>query len=322
MLKSVKALIFVTKNPIIEPLIKARTPAQRAFQRMGAFAGGGMAGLAAGAGIGLLGYGVYKGASALSEGVYKNKVEATETDKFKRSMGATSDAFDKLIQQSRMVGDAFLLSMQKEGRLGDTIGMFKKQGIDPEKVSDAGFTTMAEIAVDGKNKDGLDKIRTGLAGRADLTEPQKKQLEKLRGETDEGKLRDALMKFASTMEREKTSGEEIQRNTADIANKTQLMSDGLTTLSTKANSYLAALVTALAKDSPEAKAVAEAKRQVATDKVAEDISSGKVPAEKAKSLNTFYDNEAKKAQSMDPDKKQKRLMEIEAMRTEAFGDQL
>ncbi len=90
---------------------------QGATSGMGAFAGGGMAGLAAGAGIGLLGYGVYKGASALSEGVDKNKVEATETDKFKRSMGATSDAFDKLIQQSRMVGDAFLLTYDQSRKL-------------------------------------------------------------------------------------------------------------------------------------------------------------------------------------------------------------
>ncbi len=539
---------------------------QGATSGLGAFAGGGMAGLAAGAGIGLLGYGVYKGASALSEGVDKNKVEATETDKFKRSMGATSDAFDKLIQQSRMVGDAFLLTydqsrklsiefanlskvndtkqaregvglaqavgvdesqgvdlmatlrrdksmgdtqhdakimavqfaealkrtgstlnagelmtalksfstgtahaslgtanmegfagilsamvgsktpgldvgnaagilnqadaafrsggmmgeasqaeqfavlvgrgqenglmqlkqrqagglyateadtvgnkdsplnrlmgrdqaylgkhqgketaieqlagfanskedkevatmqfansytggdinraavlmrLQKEGHLGDTIGMFKKLGKTPEEVSAAGYMTMSEIAIDGKDKAGLDKIRTGLAGRADLTEPQKKQLEKLRGETDEGKLRDALMKFASTMEREKTTGEQIQENAVKTANATQRMADGLIPLSMAANGLLSTLVQWMAKDSPEAKAIAEDKRLKVVDASAAAAESGKISPHEIKKRNDEFDKEYSDAvgRSATPET----LQEIQKRRIETLG---
>ena len=104
---------------------------QGAGSGLGGFAGGGMAGLAAGAGIGLLGYGLYKGASAIGEGMDRTKGEYKETDRFKRSLGDASDSFKGLIDQSRRLGDAFLLTYDQSSKL--TMGFAATAKVNDEK---------------------------------------------------------------------------------------------------------------------------------------------------------------------------------------------
>lgn len=93
------------------------------------FAGGGMAGMAAGAGIGLLGYGLYKGASAVNEGLDREKVLATDIDKFKRSLGGTSESFDRLRDQSRMIGDAFNLTYLESRNISTEFAKIAKSNL-------------------------------------------------------------------------------------------------------------------------------------------------------------------------------------------------
>jgi hypothetical protein len=103
----------------------------------GMLAGGGMAGAAAGAGIGMLAFGAYKAASAVNEGVDREKVLNTDIDKLKRSLGSTSDSFNDLAVQSRLIADTFNLTNEVSRKLSTefiNIAKTNVNAIDQAKV--------------------------------------------------------------------------------------------------------------------------------------------------------------------------------------------
>lgn len=150
---------------------------------------------------------------------------------------------------------ATLYNLRDSGRLTSTVDLANKYkgDVDLQKMSGAGYTTLAEIAGNNKGLAGLEEIRSGLANRSDLTKDQKSQLASMRGESDQEKLKESLVKFSATLERERTQGEEIMKNSADTAKALNRMADPLVKISTESRGFLAAIADKLAPDSQAAK---------------------------------------------------------------------
>lgn len=183
---------------------------------------------------------------------------------------------------------ATFLNMDGKGNLGKTLGMARKyDGLDLNKMSSAGYTTLADVADADGDTGKLRAVQAGLGKRSDLSKGQTTALAAMKG-LEGSKLQDALVQFAATMAREKNDGEKIAAAAATTANATDRMAATLIPASITTNNFLSEMVKAVAPNSPYLK---EHEMQKFKDRVAlspEDIKSGKVSDGTISELNSDY----------------------------------
>lgn len=178
---------------------------------------------------------------------------------------------------------AALYNLRGEGQLDATTGLVDQynaqrpaaQRIDLSRVSSAGYTALAELAVNRRDLPGLEAFRDNLAGRKDLDDPQRRQLAGLRGEKDEDKLRAGLIQIAATLEREKNQGQEIQDSSARTANATQRLADQLVPATIASRNFLAALVEKLAPDTEAGRELARTQKLEQIARQQDDADAGR-----------------------------------------------
>ncbi len=211
---------------------------------------------------------------------------------------------------------ATLFNLRKDGKLGGLGAMMSqyKGTVDPTKLSSAGLMAMADIQQAGLDPGKLGGVRDQMATREGLTKEQKSELDKARTISDPAQLQAALVKVANTFEREKTAGEQAQKSTADIAQSTARLVDGLIPVAQKSKDYLADLVSFLAPDSKSAVALKEEDRQKKLAAKREQFATGAASIE---DRNTYYENQryiAKRGPNSE-----KRLVEIDAAQKSEMG---
>jgi len=183
---------------------------------------------------------------------------------------------------------ATFLNMEKEGKLGDTLAMARQyKGVDLNKMSSDGYTMLADVAHAKGDKGELESIRAGLNKRADLSDDQKSQLASMVG-MDGAKLQDALVKFSTTLEREKTEGQKIQESATKTANATDRLAALLIPASVKSNELLSALVEKMAPDSEAAKRIAAAKEDDQLREKRQMVESGEIDPDQVEARNRRY----------------------------------
>jgi hypothetical protein len=215
---------------------------------------------------------------------------------------------------------ATLFNLRKEGKLGGLGAMMSqyKGTVDPTKLSSSGLMAMADIQQAGLDSGRLGGVRDQMATREGLTKEQKSELDKAKNISDPVQLQAALVKVANTFEREKTAGEQAQKSTAEIAQSTARLVDGLIQPIQKSKDYLADLVRFLAPKSDSAKVLEEEARQGENFKLTPKISE--LSPEKIKDANGEFDRRARASQRYpDKDARQHQLAQIERDRSEMLG---
>lgn len=183
---------------------------------------------------------------------------------------------------------ATFLNMQKEGKLGETLAMARQyKGVDLNKMSGNGYSMLADVAFARGDDSKLASVRDGLQKRSDLTEDQQSQLTQMHGLSGD-KLQDALVKFSTSLEREKTEGQKIAADAAKTANATDRMAALLVPTAIKANEYLAALVEKMAPNSEVAKKIAAEKQDERLRVTSEKFESGELGQKTAANRNETY----------------------------------
>lgn len=187
---------------------------------------------------------------------------------------------------------ATFLNMEKEGKLGDTLAMSRQyKGVDLNKMSSDGYSMLSDVAHAKGDNDKLVGVRAGLGQRSDLSKDQRAQLTQMEGLSG-GRLQDALVKFSTTLEREKTEGQKIQENATKTANATDLMANLLVPAAVKGNELLSALVEKLAPDSASAKKIEKEREDDQLTKMRAMAEGGQMSDESIAKRNTAYNNNA------------------------------
>lgn len=143
---------------------------------------------------------------------------------------------------------ASLILMHKEQKLnGMTSLMSQHSGLKDKfaSMSGAGYMALADVQSAGTDTEKLSSLRSSFGERKGLTAEQKTSLSAMKG-LEGQKLQDALVKFTTTLEREKTLGEQAQESAAKTSNATSRMASELVPLAQDANTFLSALVEKMA----------------------------------------------------------------------------
>jgi hypothetical protein len=171
---------------------------------------------------------------------------------------------------------ATLMNLRESGKL---TGMTSLMSQHPElkdkfeKMSAFGYESLSSVEAAKGDSTKLAGVRDQLAKREGLTDDQKKELGGMSGLTGKP-LQDALVKFTTTLEREKTMGEQAQDSAAKTAQATARMADGLIPAAQSANNLLSALVQILAPTTGEGQRILAEERKKTLQAEQDKLSSG------------------------------------------------
>jgi len=112
----------------------------------------GAMGMLKGGGVAALAYGAFQAVSsaagAVSDKMDAGKTENIEIDKFKRSLGMTSDSFDELKSKSRAVGEQFLLTYEQSRKLNMDFSMQARSSVNGAGLARVGIDLAQATGVD------------------------------------------------------------------------------------------------------------------------------------------------------------------------------
>ena len=185
---------------------------------------------------------------------------------------------------------ATLYNMRGSGQLKGTLSLFEKYKgtADIMKMSPEGIQSMADISGAGGDRGALQGIRKDLTKRV-KTDEQRTALSEMREMKDPQKLEEALVKFASTLEREKTIGEQQLVLETQLSQDTQRMAEELIPAAQDSREFLQKILHwATPEDEREklAEKRAEQERDIASvnAKNAEDVDNTGLTAQMASRL--------------------------------------
>lgn len=213
---------------------------------------------------------------------------------------------------------ATLMNLRESGKLtGMTDLMSEQVKAHPdlkdkfEKMSAFGYESLSDVAAAKGDQTKLSGVRDKLIRREGLTDEQKKDLEGMSGMAGKP-LQDALVKFTTTLEREKTVGEQAQESTAKISQNTSRMVDDLIPAAQKGNTLLESLLSWLAPDSAQGRARKEAEKQGTRDAFGSNSQS-------MAKRNAFYDRQREIVGKLPPEQAKKELNRLDAAQKDEMG---
>ena len=112
----------------------------------------GMMGVLKGGGVAALAYGAFQAVSsaggAVMDKMDAGKTENIELDKFKRSIGTTSDGFQDLKDNSRKMGEQFLLTYEQSRKLGMDFATQARSNVNGSGLAGVGIDLAQSAGVD------------------------------------------------------------------------------------------------------------------------------------------------------------------------------
>jgi hypothetical protein len=119
-----------------------------------------------------------------------------------------------------------LTDMATSGQLGQSMGLLKAAGVDPNSISATGMPLIGRIA-GARGRGGLTEIYDQIRGRKDITPDQKAALDRAMKAGGDEEVRKALVRVAALLDQESTKGTDTRKSLADLNDSLTRVGDKL-----------------------------------------------------------------------------------------------